>query len=232
LPHPFYEQIKPGGLLLAVIKNEGGSDNLFLLQKTDDHFESTYSTPCGFVQMTGKYEIDSLNPVAIESLPEWGELQHREIARRPFWWGGKGREFFRWLTSGIRSFLGITEPSFRVFKVPKGDLASTEYHYFGLWDSANMSLVLAKDDELISYGTLAATERLLDAVHRWVDLGMPTASSFNLRVYPIDRPLMAQEHEWIVSVRNRSSYGAYRRFAERLDDRDLPALWHVQRCSR
>ena len=124
LPRQFFDQIKRGGLLLAVIKNEGGGDNLFLLEKKDDHFQSTYSLPCGFVQMSGKHKIDSLDPILLETLPEWNQLQRREIARRPFWWGGKGREFFMWQTSGVRSFLGVTEPLFRTFKMPRAHPAA------------------------------------------------------------------------------------------------------------
>ncbi len=198
LPRQFYEQTKSGGLLLVVIKNAGGGDNLFLLRKVDDHFESIYSMPCGFVQMSGKYKNDHLDPTIIETLPEWTELQHREIARRPFWWGGKGREWFTWQTLGIRSFLGITEPSFRAFKIAKVNTEVTEQHYFGLWDRDNGSLVLARDDELISYGNPAATEHLLRKVHRWVDLGMPTGASFRLQVHPRDRHLVTCDDQWVV----------------------------------
>jgi protein-L-isoaspartate(D-aspartate) O-methyltransferase len=198
LPRQFYEQLKADGLLLAVIKNQGGGDTLFLLQKVDDHFESRYSMPCAFVQLSGKYKIDRLDPTVLEALPEWAELQHRETSRRPFWWGGKGRESFMWQTLGIRSFLGITEPLFRAFKSAKANPEETEQHYFGLWDRENASLVLARDDELISYGNAAATERLLRAVHRWADLGMPTAASFRLHVYRDDRPLVTREDQWLV----------------------------------
>ena len=198
LPRQFYEQTKTGGLLLAVIKNEGGGDNLFLLERRDDHFESTYSMPCGFVQMSGKYNVDRLDPIILETLPEWSELQHQEIARRPFWWGGKGRELFMWQTAGVRSFLGVTEPLFRAFKIPRAHPGATEHHYFGLSDPSNISLVLATDDELIWYGNPIATDRLLHAVHRWVNLGMPSASSFQLRVYPSDRAIVTGGDEWLV----------------------------------
>jgi protein-L-isoaspartate(D-aspartate) O-methyltransferase len=198
LPRPFYDQIKTGGLLLVPIKNEGGGDNLFLLQKMDDHFESIYSTPCGFVQLSGRYKADSLDPITLETLPEWSALQHQEIARRPFWWGGKGREWFMWQTVGIRSFLGVTERLFRAFKIAKANAVAAEQHYFGLWDRDNMSLVVAKDDELISYGSATATERLLQLVHRWVELGMPAASSFRLRVYRSDRPVATRGDQWLV----------------------------------
>lgn len=198
LPHHFYEQINGGGLLLAVIKNEGGGDNLFLLRKVADHFESIYSMPCDFVQLSGKYKIESLDPITIETIPEWRELQHLEIARRSFWWGGKGREWFRWQTLGIRSFLGVTEPLFRAFRIPRPHPGATEHHYFGLWDRDEMSLVLARDDELISYGNPTATERLLRRVHQWVDLGMPSASSLRLRVYRRDRSVLRSDNEWAV----------------------------------
>jgi protein-L-isoaspartate(D-aspartate) O-methyltransferase len=198
LPRHFYEQMKDGGLLLVVIKNEGGGDTLFLLRKTDTHFESLESMPCGFVQLRGKYQLDSLEPTPEEMLPEWTELQTKEITRLPFWWGGKGSEGFMWRTLGIRSFLGITEPLFRTFKTAKADPRSQEEHYFGLWDQAHSSLVLAKDDWLIAYGTTAAKERLLHRIRQWVELGMPSAASFVLQVYPREASVTVRQNQWIV----------------------------------
>jgi hypothetical protein len=185
-------------MMLVVIKNAGGGDDLFFLEMVDEHFESRYAMPCGFVQLTGKYKIDSLDPIPVEALPEWRELSQREVGRRPFWWGGKGREWFMWQTAGIRSFLGVTEPSFRAFKVPRTDAVGVEQQYWGLWDSGSTSLVLARDDELISYGSEKATERLLQLVHRWVDLGMPTASSFRLKAFRGNRPVATADDQWIV----------------------------------
>jgi len=201
LPRPLYDQIRPGGLMLVVIKDAGGGDNLFLLEKVDDHFESRYAMPCGFVQLTGKYKVDTLDPGPVEALPQWSALKEMEVGRRAFWWGGKGREWFMWQTAGIRSFLGVTEPSFRVFKTAKTDGAAREHHYWGLWDADSASLVLARNDELISYGNAKATERLLRLIHRWVDLGMPTASSFGVRVFRGDRPVTARDDQWIVKRR-------------------------------
>jgi len=201
LPHHFYEQMQDGGLLLIVIKSAGGGDHLFLLRKTADHFESLESMPCGFVQLTGKYQISNLEPITVETLPEWTEFQQQEIAKTPFWWGGKGKEGFGWRTLGIRSFLGITEPFFRAFKTEKVKEQSREEHYFGLWDHAQRSLVLAKDDWLIVYGNIVAKERLLQKIRQWVDLGMPSAASFALQVYPHDVPLRAGEQQWLVTRR-------------------------------
>lgn len=198
LPRHFYEQIKPGGLLLAVIKNPGGGDNLFILEKKPEYFQSIDSMQCGFVQLAGKYKLDSLDPLPLDALPEWHDLQHQEIGRRAFWWGGKGREWFVWQTAAIRSFLGLTDPTFRTFKDAKPSAGMMDGQYFGLWDRHSMSLVIADNDELISYGNATATDRLLQAVHHWVDLGMPSGASFTLRVYRNDRELPASERGWIV----------------------------------
>ena len=89
-----------------------------LLRKIGDHFESMDSMPASFVPVEGKCKISALEPSELGMLPEWAELQKKEVIRTPFWWGGKGEEAggSRWRTTGIRSFLSIAEPSFRVFK--------------------------------------------------------------------------------------------------------------------
>jgi hypothetical protein len=74
--------------------------------------------------------------------------------------GGKGKAGFMFTTFGIRSFLGITEPTFRAFKTEKADRQAVERLYFGLWDAENRSLVVAKDDLLVAYGNAQAEERL------------------------------------------------------------------------
>ena len=199
LPHHFFEQMKDDSLLLVVIKNQGGGgDNLFLLRRRDKHFESIESMPCGFVQMKGKYQIEGLEPMNLETLPEWAELKHKEITKRPFWWGGKGKALFQLCTFGIRSFLSITEPSFRAFKTGKISERLREELYFGLWDEKNHSLVVAKDDVLITYCNSAAEERLIQDVRQWVELGMPSAASFELKIYPLDYPLTVSNNQWIV----------------------------------
>lgn len=196
LPHHFFEQMKNGSLLLTVIKNEGGGDNLFLLRRTDDHFESLESMTCSFVQMTGRYRVTDLDPIPLNALSEWTELKANKVANRKYWWGFKSGPEMK--TLGIRSFLGITEPFFQTFKTENTGEYSREVQYFGLWDKKNHSLVIAKDDMLTSYGSLAAERRLMEDIKSWVDLGMPHAASFDLKIYPQDISLSVTENEWIV----------------------------------
>jgi protein-L-isoaspartate(D-aspartate) O-methyltransferase len=198
LPSHFHRQMRAGGLLLVVLKNQGGGDNLFLLRKQADCFESIDSMGCGFVQLKGKYQFASLEPIEIETLPEWAALQHQEVARMPFWWGGKGKYSFLGHTIGIQGFLSISERSFQAFKTERISPQSRSDLYFGLWLAEERSLVIARDDLLIAYGNKTALDRLLQKVKEWVDLGMPSAASFALKVYPIDFPLTADRHEWIV----------------------------------
>ena len=200
LPRHFYQQIREDGLLLVVIKTSGGGDNLFLLRKVGDHFESVESMVCAFVQLRGSYEFKDLEPALVETaVPQWNELRNQEVCRRRFWWGSKGEGAFVWATLGIRSFLGVVEPTFRAFKTAKDEAGNKrERHYFGLWDTENHSLVIAKDDWLVSYGSAGAKDRLLERLRAWLELGMPTAACFDLKAYPIEARLEADGHQWIV----------------------------------
>lgn len=203
LPRHFYRQLQDDGLLLVVIKTEGGGDNLCLLRKVGDHFQSIELIPCGFVQVRGKYQFENLEPALLENkIPGWSALRHQEVSKRPFWWGGKGKDGFVLSTFGVRSFLGISEPQFRSFKTAKADPQAPEYHYFGLWDAENRSLVVAHDDQLVAYGSPLAEERLLRGIHQWVELGMPTAASLDLRIYPIDADLTLHDNQWLVKRRD------------------------------
>ena len=197
LPRHFYTQTKEGGLLLVVIKNQGGGDNLFLFKKMGDHFESLDSLHCGFVPLVGQYAIPDLEPICLEDIPDWKEIERQLIANRPFWWGGKGKESFGWRTLGVRSYLAITQPLFKAFVGKKTDGDPQPEHYFGLWNRAANSLVLARETGLISYGSTDATDQLVSDLRAWVDIGMPSATSFALSVYPSDMQLPVGLGEWI-----------------------------------
>jgi protein-L-isoaspartate(D-aspartate) O-methyltransferase len=205
LPRAFNEQVKEGGILMAVLKVQGGGDSLFVLRKTENHFESVDSMPCAFVQLMGKHQVKGLDAAAPNTLPEWPELEKQEVSRTRFWWGGKGQESLAMRTMGIRFFLGISEPRFRAFKTEKTTQRPMEDYFFGIWDQERLSLALAKDDWITAYGNLSAKDLLLEKVRQWADLGMPTLASFKLQVYPSDYRVEPRENQWIVK-RSESTF--------------------------
>jgi len=199
VPRAFFAQIADGGRLLLVLKQAGGGDYLCLLRRTGDHFVSELLDSCGFLALRGKYQHPELEPQSLEQWPEWTTLQHAECGRTPCWWGGANTRDLLWRTLAIRFFLSIAEPGYRVFTIASSGTGDQTRRAFGLWDETARSFVLAADDQLIAYGNAAAKERLLRRLHEWVDLGMPSAASFTVRVYPNGRVVAPGPQEWRVA---------------------------------
>ncbi|MEZ4870313.1 MAG: hypothetical protein R3C14_53780 [Caldilineaceae bacterium] len=221
LPRHFYQQLRPDGLLLLVLKVPGGGDMLCLLRHVDDHFVALEMLPVGFVPMTGRYAMPELQALPLTDLPEWEQLQGQVVSDKSFWWGGRNLRLL-WRTQEIRAFLAIVEPQFRIFTAAGPEEpasaetagagatgagasdAETE-EFFGLWDAAANSLVIARNNRLLAYGSLVAQERLLAWLHHWVDWGMPSAANFSLQIYPADVTVPPAEQQWIVR-RNESQF--------------------------
>jgi len=199
VPRAFFAQIVDGGRVLLVLKQAGGGDYLCLLRRTGDHFVSELLDSCGFLALRGKYQHPELEPQSLEQWPEWTTLQHAECGRTPCWWGGANTRDLLWRTLAIRFFLSVAEPGYRVFTIASSGTGDQTRRAFGLWDETARSFVLAADDQLIAYGNAAAKERLLRRLHEWVDLGMPSAASFTVRVYPNGRVVAPGPQEWRVA---------------------------------
>jgi len=195
----FGEQLKEGGLLLGVIKNPGGWDFLLTLRKRGELLEAEQIEPCGFVQAMGKYHVPALEPVVLEELPEWASLSNQLASARPFWWGGKGRSFFEFRTMAFRWFLDITEPGYQAF-APKGATREglERNRYFGLWGEGRRSLIVARPDTLSAYGDGDAEARFTRRLEQWLQLGMPSAESFGLTVYPAHVAVTPRDNQWLV----------------------------------
>ena len=199
LPKCFHDQIKEGGLLLFVLKNKGGGDNLFLLEKKKDHFESIYSMSCGFVPLTGKYHVKSMEEVALKDLIIEAGVEEKVISSKNFWWASVNAENFVWSTSGIKSFLSITEKNFIAAQLDQGKKS------FGFWDKESKSLAIAYHDRIDCYGNEVALDKFLSSMKEWVDLGMPIASNFSLKVYTANAEYETSDSSY-VSVRNESQF--------------------------
>ena len=201
LPAVFFEQVRFGGLLLFILRLEGGGDQLMLLERKEDHFALLRSLPCSFVPFVGKHADTSLDPVELKSFSGWPELGEKEVDRRSFWWGlieGIPPS----MAMGVRSFLSVTEPNYVVFRDNAGSGSQTREQVFGLYRPEEKSLVIARRGALLSYGNTSARDHLLKRLHDWIDHGMPSLATMKLRIYPKDAIVPQAANQWIVRRAN------------------------------
>lgn len=193
IPKTLQVQLKEGGLLLMVLKNRGLGDNLLLLQKKEDHFEVLKNSTCSFVPLTGAYQMEHLNPIALETISFWPKIKNKEVVSQAFWWGmaTESRRMYQWKLMGIVSFLEIVVPNFQMFRSATGIC-------FGLVDEASQSIALWKNDRLIAYGNTTALDELKEKIQWYTNLGMPGSSCFNLKIYPKDKVLKLKPYQWVV----------------------------------
>ena len=195
LPRAIFESVKAEGLVLCPIKIKGGPEILYLLQKQNDYFEAIRSMDSAFVQLTGKHRIENMEPIIIEEMPEWDRVKARYISETPLWLGKQVKYWSLSETKSFRFFLSINEPAFILLKKEQAKLG---INGLGLWLADQESLVIVEDDHLIVYGNEKARERFLDLLHQWLDLGMPSATSYTLKVFPIAKDLVVKERQWLI----------------------------------
>ena len=180
LPMAFHKQIREGGKLLFILKNKGGSDNLILLKKHRNYFQSIYSAPCGFVPMTGKYHIPDMASKYLSDLLIEKEIKENILQERPFFWGVGNQKYFLWGTSALRSFLSLFK-NFEAIRVD-GDEDTT----FGWYEPETSSFCHATKGKIVSYGHQDASNKLIDKIKSWIEIGMPTLSNLQLKIFPSD----------------------------------------------
>ncbi|HEY5039026.1 MAG TPA: methyltransferase domain-containing protein [bacterium] len=194
LPHAFYQQIKKGGLLLFVLMNKGRSNaTLILFEKKVDHFQSIDSSLCDFLPMRGKYHVGGLETQPLGQILSKNRIHSIPVDKKSYWWSASGSSGeFSWQTTGLRSFLAISEPMYESIQIKK------EIPSFGLFDRNKKSLAVAYPDNLISYGSTRAKNHLLKILRNWVDIGMPGVVSLKVKAFPIDRKIEPGKNEWLV----------------------------------
>ena len=190
LPMSFHRQIKEGGKLLFILKNKGGYDHLIVLVKRKDYFESVYFSPCGFVPMTGKHHVSGMEGKYLKDFLAEKGIEERVLEERPFWWGA-GYNKHSTYTFALGSFLCLFE-NFKAIHNDEGGRGT-----FGWFDSASSSFVHAVAGKLVSYGNKGASEQLVDKIKHWVDIGMPTLSHLELKIFPGDASVNLSEGEWM-----------------------------------
>lgn len=194
IPLALHQQLKEGGLLLAVLKIAGGGDDLVLLRKQNGVLVSQYLSPVQFVPILGSYRSERRDGEPLTAFLEQAHLLSEPVDRMPFWWGSRLNWNPMERTEGVRSYLQLSQPGYRVFTTGQ-DLSA---YCFGLYDEASQSLVVAQNDLLVSYGNLGARTRLLAALRDWVERGMPSSVRLRLRIYPQPVSVAAAGSSWAV----------------------------------
>ncbi len=209
IPKGIYSQLKDNGLLLMVLKVCGFNDCLLLLKKSGDHLESISNSPCGFVSLTGQYAMTELDPANLESLNIWKELKDQVVHEQAFWWGTNSKRNSWRKISGITSFLAIVEPEFKMFK------GEEEYTlFFGLIAEEDNSIVLWKNNKLTGYGNKKALQKIRAAFELYLELGMPSAHCFNVKVYPIDQEIELGKNQWLIKRKDSQFVWSLKQFVD------------------
>lgn len=199
IPWALVDQLREGGLMLVVIQNPGGGgDSLFLLEKRGNQLNSLEAEPCSFVSMQGISENPDISPIDRSSWSSWETLRTQKIRQVPYYWGGKGLSDFIYRTEGVRSFLGIVEPRFRLFVFSEGE----DKGGFGLVASDQQSAVIATSKAITAYGQHDLTDQMLDLIREWVTQGMPVPTNFRLEIYPSSKTVIPQSDQWLVRRRH------------------------------
>lgn len=194
IPLALHQQLKENGLLLAVLKVAGGGDDLVLFRKQNGVLVSQYASPVQFVPMLGASQSEWRDGLELGVFLDEKQLAPNPVGQIPFWWGSRSSGKLMQQTEGVRSFLQLSQPGYRVFI----NRHPTFHFYFGLYDETSQSLVVAQQDSLISYGGLAAQTILLDSLSNWIKLGMPSSVRLPLSVYPKTEPLPNELSGWIL----------------------------------
>jgi protein-L-isoaspartate(D-aspartate) O-methyltransferase len=179
IPGWLFDRVRPGGLMLLVLKFPGGGDFLTLFRREPTHFEALTSRACEFVWMRGTTHDATLDPILLEDFPAWSRLREKPSGSRPFACGGRSDAELGARTIALRSFLSLVEPRMRWFVGREG----WPFYSFGLFDEESDSLAVVRGGRLLGYGGPSASEALVQRVHEWVERGMPSVESMPLRAY-------------------------------------------------
>jgi protein-L-isoaspartate O-methyltransferase len=176
---PLLERIRIGGLCLGVVKFAGGGDAVVLFRRHADHLASITARQYEFVAMTGRAMRREVEPLLLQDFAPFAALREQLVVERAFPCGGRGDASFAKRSYSFRSYLEIIEPRMCWFIDARG----WPYYFFGLWDSVQHSLAIARDGTLVGYGNEAAVNALLAHLHGWVELGFPSAITMPMRAY-------------------------------------------------
>ena len=194
LPVCLFDQISDGGRILAPVELRGGVGcAVAVLRRRGRIFVAEAVVPGWFVPLLGGGQDRRNEPVAIEDLPFWDDIQALPVSRHSLPLGTLPGETRSPVATQFLAFLGRTEPGLHVFASPaasKGrpwmpsDAHDIEARPFGLADAADRSVAYWHSGEVVSLGGPSAARRLAQAYQRWTALGLPGMNGFSLEIHP------------------------------------------------
>ncbi len=193
LPRCFFKQIKDEGLLLFILKNKYAGDRLILLQKRGHCFQSLYSLGCEFVPLTGKLRVEDMEEVPIGTLLKKNNIENKVVASQNIKWTNISDASFYWSTFGLKSFLTVTDEKFIHILLENGSRT------FGYLDKENSSFAIAYPERIDCYGNDYALRSLMERIDQWLELGEPSISDLELKVFPKESDFVWEDETWVVA---------------------------------
>lgn len=192
LPKCFFDQIKDGGLLLFVLKNKSGGDQLFLLEKTAGHFKSLQTFMCSFVPVTGKYGMKDQHTTPLPIFLSKNGIPNIIIHEKKFSWSEMKRiDSFREIEA-LNFFLSICVPEISILELEDGQIAC------GFYDKPSHSLAVIQEESIVSYGNSKALKKFMSELHTWVEAGMPESDKLNLEIHPAHIKIPSAPGQWVI----------------------------------
>ena len=160
-----------------IVNNENVDEHLGTLKLTNIEVISGDAGD-GFVAVTGKYHTSDMEGKYLEDLLTEKQIPNHRVSERAFWWGASRNKYFLWETAALRSFLSLFD-NFEAIHVDDEGEGGT----FGWVDTSSLSFGHAVSGKLVSYGNQSASNQLINKIKYWVEIGMPTLSNLELKVF-------------------------------------------------
>jgi protein-L-isoaspartate(D-aspartate) O-methyltransferase len=185
LPSLCFDQLAPGGKLLAPLRIPGGTDALFLFCRKGLALSAQIGTSAIFVPISGHFDGRDFGTPPLASDPRWPHLRERRQICEELWEPRWRAENMVEATAAFRSYLWITEPWFSSVTLgfPGAPLSGSNLA-FGLMDPHGRSAAYITRTGTFAFGSADCHEKLRQSLFRWREIGRPGATDFSLKIYP------------------------------------------------
>ncbi len=188
VPPPWYQQLRGRGLLLMNLQIIPGYSGCLLIavHKQADHLSGAVLSYTGFVTLKGAYGSasgprDKTARRVAQQTAGW-----RVRRRSPLWpeWPADLKQRTLWARLLFASLEGMTL-----------DLISDG---IVVWGSEPTSLCILRNSEIEVYGSGESYDKLQSAWQKWLDLGVPSLTDYEIEVWPSAAPVQQPEGTWLL----------------------------------